>query len=96
MSEGQETLIVESKTAPGMVAGIIACVLAILGILFLGTVFVPIAAFVATFGTIIAVKNKNNAGIGVNVLAWVLTIVGVYTSPVLWGVFHLVTGSQPL
>jgi len=55
----------------GMIAGIIACVLAILGVLTLGTVFVPLSAIVALIGTIIAVKNKNAAGIGVNALAWV-------------------------
>ena len=69
----------------GMVAGIIACVLAVLGILFLGIVFVPLAALVALFGTIIAVKNRNVGGIGVNVLAWVLVLVGLFTSPLLLG-----------
>jgi hypothetical protein len=82
MSEEQQVVVV-SKQGPGMVAGIIACVLAVLGILFLGTIFVPIAAIVALFGTVIAVKNNNKAGIGVNVLAWVLTIIGLFTSPVL-------------
>ncbi|VAW50889.1 hypothetical protein MNBD_GAMMA05-2374 [hydrothermal vent metagenome] len=81
MSEAQQVVV--AKQGTGMVAGIIACVLAVLGILFLGTIFVPIAAIVALIGTIIAVKNKNGAGIGVNVLAWVLTIVGLFTSPVL-------------
>ncbi|WP_050809059.1 hypothetical protein [Cardiobacterium valvarum] len=64
-------------------AGIIACVLAVLGILFLGIVFVPLAAIVALIGTIIAVKGRNIAGIGVNVLAWVLVLVGFFTSPIL-------------
>lgn len=67
----------------GVTAGIIACVLAVLGILFLGTVFVPLAAIVALVGTIIAVKNKNMRGIGVNVLAWVLVLIGLFTSPLL-------------
>ena len=67
----------------GMVAGIIACVLAVLGILFLGIVFVPLAAIVALIGTIYAVKGKNIAGIGVNVLAWVLVLIGFFTSPLL-------------
>ncbi len=74
----------ESKKAgTGLVAGIIACILAVIGILFFGVVFVPLAAIVALIGTIIAVKNKNMAGIGVNVLAWVLVVIGVMTSPML-------------
>ena len=87
MSETQQVVV--TKQGTGMVAGIIACVLAVLGILFLGTIFVPIAAIVALIGTIIAIKNKNGAGIGVNVLAWVLTIVGLFTSPVLLGIIGL-------
>ena len=39
MSEAQQVVI--AKQGAGLVAGIIACVLAILGILFLGTIFVP-------------------------------------------------------
>lgn len=80
MTEAQAVV---PKQGTGMVAGIIACVLAVLGILFLGIIFVPLAAIVAVFGTIIAIRNTNAAGIGVNVLAWVLTIIGVYTSPLL-------------
>jgi uncharacterized membrane protein YccC len=87
MSEAQQVVLVKQGT--GTVAGIIASVLAVLGILFLGFIFVPIAAIVALIGTIIAIKNKNWAGIGVNVLAWVLTIVGLITSPVLLGIIGI-------
>lgn len=80
MSEVQEVL---AKKGTGMIAGLLACVLAILGILFLGFIFVPIAAIVALLGIVIAVKNKNTAGISVNILAWVLVIVGLFSSPVL-------------
>ena len=73
---------VQSRNS-GMVAGIIACVLAVLGILFLGIVFVPLAAIVALIGTISAVKGRNIAGIGFNVLAWVLVLIGFFTSPLL-------------
>lgn len=74
---------------PGVLPGIIACLLAVVGILFLGTIFVPIATMVAIIGTIIAIKHKNSAGIGINVLAWVLIIVGLFTSPVLLGIIGL-------
>lgn len=87
MSEAQEVTI--AKQGTGIVAGIIACALAVIGILFLGTIFVPIAAIVALVGTITAINNKNGAGLGVNVLAWVLTIVGLLTSPMLLGIIGL-------
>ncbi|QLB21182.1 hypothetical protein A6B43_06440 [Vespertiliibacter pulmonis] len=75
----------QKSTSTGMVAGIIACVLAVLGILFLGTIFVPLAVITTLIGTIIAVKNKNIKGIGINVLAWILSIIGLFTSPILLG-----------
>ncbi|MFU2077292.1 hypothetical protein [Avibacterium endocarditidis] len=74
---------VQTKVGTGLVAGLIACVLAVLGILFLGFIFVPLAFITALIGTIIAVKNRNLAGIGVNILAWVLVLIGLMTSPVL-------------
>lgn len=74
---------VNVQSKGGTVAGIIACVLAVLGILFLGILFVPLAAIVALIGMIFAVKSRNMGGIGINVLAWVLTLVGLMTSPVL-------------
>ena len=81
--EDNMTTVVQKNTGAGVMAGIIACVLAIVGILFFGTIFVPLAAIVAIFGTVIAVKNKNIKGIGVNILAWVLTLIGLFTSPLL-------------
>ncbi|MDR0666959.1 MAG: hypothetical protein LBF71_06080 [Campylobacteraceae bacterium] len=68
---------------PGMPAGIIACILAVLGILFLGFVFVPIALVVAIIGTVLALKAKDGASIGVNILALILVFIGFATSPVL-------------
>jgi len=59
MSEAQELADILKKRGAGKTAGIIACVLAVLGILFLGFLFVPIAAIVAIFGTLIAIKNSN-------------------------------------
>ncbi|MGX2970621.1 hypothetical protein [Ursidibacter sp. B-7004-1] len=74
----------ENKTkSSGLVAGVIACVLAVLGILFLGIVFIPLAAITATIGSVTAIKHKNLAGIGVNIFAWLLTLVGLFTSPIL-------------
>lgn len=89
MSEAQELADVLKKRGAGKTAGIIACVLAVLGILFLGFVFVPLAIVVAIIGTIIAIKNKNTVGIGINVLAWVLIVAGLFTSPILLGMIGL-------
>jgi len=40
-----------------------------------------LAAVTALAGTIIAAKNVHWGGVGVNVLAWVLTLVGLFLSP---------------
>ncbi len=68
-------------------------ILAVLGILFLGIIFVPLAAIVALIGTIIAVKNRNMAGIGVNVLAWILVLFGFFTSPILMMALGVTVGA---
>lgn len=73
----------ENKTKSGLIAGIIACVLAVLGILFLGIIFIPLAFVTAAIGSFIAFKNKSLAGIGVNILAWILILIGIATSPML-------------
>ena len=71
------------KKNSGIIPGIIACVLAILGMFTIGTLFVPLAVLVALIGTIIAVRSRNAGGIGVALLAWILTVVGLLLSPVL-------------
>jgi hypothetical protein len=77
------TVFQENLMKAGMLAGIFACVFGILGILFLGIVFVPLGFITAIIGTIGAVKSKDIGSIGVNVLGWVLVIIGFFTSPVL-------------
>lgn len=63
------------------VLGILSIVFAILGIFFLGIVFVPLAFLCAIAATYQAVKKQ--ASLVIAVLAWILTIVGLMTSPVL-------------
>lgn len=93
MTEAQELADILKKRGAGKTAGIIACISAVLGILFLGFIFVPLAAIIAIFGTIIAIKNGNGAGIGINVLAWVLIIIGLFTSPILLGMIGLASAT---
>lgn len=59
----------EKQGGTGIMAGVVACILAVLGVLFLGFIFVPLAAIVAIIGSIIAIKNVNIAGVGINILA---------------------------
>lgn len=91
--EAQDIANAITKKGAGKTAGIIACVLAICGILFVGVLFVPIAIIVALVGTFVAIKNKNPSGIGICILAWVLIIVGMFTSPVLLGMIGLIAGA---
>ena len=78
-----EQVVIVKKQGTGMVAGIISCVLAILGTFTIGIVFVPLAAITAAIGSIVALKNMSGGGIAVNVLAWILVVVGLFTSPAL-------------
>lgn len=61
--------------------GLLACVMAVMGTITIGMLFVPLAIIAALIGTIKSVKTNNKVGIGVNVLAWIFTIIAVATSP---------------
>lgn len=74
----------------GNLPGLIACILATVGILTIGTIFVPLAFIVTSAGLIISAKNKSTGGIFINLLAFVLVVIGFYTSPGLWLIFGLV------
>ena len=84
MSELDQALAELKRQKAGTMAGIIACVLAVCGILTVGFLFIPLAAITALCGLLIAIENKNSNGVWVNVLAWVLVLAGVFTSPLLY------------
>jgi hypothetical protein len=75
----------------GVIAGLISCVLATLGIISFGIIFVPLAFIVVIFGSINAIRNTNLSGIGINALAWILTGIGVITSPTLLATIGIAT-----
>ncbi|OBW99956.1 hypothetical protein QV05_08675 [Gallibacterium genomosp. 1] len=78
-----------AKNKDWVTAAIIACIFAVLGILFLGMVFVPLAAIIAIIGTIFAIKSRNTKGICLNILVWVLVFIGLITSPMLLALIGL-------
>ncbi|MBL4744439.1 MAG: hypothetical protein JKX87_07420 [Cycloclasticus sp.] len=73
----------EKETRTGITAGIIASILAIIGTVMLGTIFVPLAVITAIAGTYHAIRGRDAGGIGINLLAWVLILIGLFTSPLL-------------
>jgi len=85
----QQVIVVKSKRT-GVIPGIIAGVLALLGIFSVGLVFVPLAILVALIGSIVAIKNFNIGGVGVNILSWVLIVVGIAVSPGIWVALALI------
>lgn len=94
MSAAQEVIVVKAKRT-GVVAGIVAGVLALLGIFSVGLIFVPLAVLVALVGSIVALKNFNIGGLGTNILAWALIAVGVAVSPGIWVALALIgAGAQ--
>lgn len=71
----------------GNTAGILAIVFAILGIFFLGILFVPLAFICAIIATIRAVKGV--ASKLVAVISWILIIIAFATSPMLLGMLGM-------
>jgi hypothetical protein len=69
---------------PGLVAGLLGSILAVVGIFTLAFVFVPLAAMCALIGLLRGVTGFSLAGIGTSLLAACLCAVGFAASPVLW------------
>ena len=67
----------------GVLAGILGCVFAVLGIFTLGFLFIPIAALCSLIGLVGGLGRLSIAGIAVSALSTFLTIVGLVSSPVL-------------
>lgn len=76
--ENQPNVIVVQQSN---IIGILAIVFAILGIFFLGFVFVPLAFLLDLFATYKCIKKQ--ASIIVTAIAWILTFIALATSPVL-------------
>ena len=87
MSGNNQTVVVRHQGSPGVLAGVLACVFGVLGILTLGVVFVPLAALCSVVGVVRGVIGRSAAGIGVSILGIVLTIAGFVFSPSLWLLF---------
>lgn len=71
------------KNNAGVLPGIFSCIFGVTGILSLGFIFVPLAAITALFSTVLSVINLSFRGMGVSLLAWLLAVIGLFTSPAL-------------
>ncbi|GGK54193.1 hypothetical protein [Amphritea balenae] len=79
----------EAPVKHGATAGIIASVLAILGIFSYGLVFVPPALIFMLFGFLLAIVGRSGTGIGYNLLAVILTLIAILVSPSLLTIIGL-------
>jgi hypothetical protein len=68
----------------GVLAGVLGCVLGVLGIFTWGIIFVPLAAICSLVGLIRGAGGLSIAGIGCSLLGGVLTVWGFVVSPSLW------------
>lgn len=78
-------VIVETRGHAGLLAGLLSCILAILGIFTLAFVFIPLAVLCAIVGLLRGISAFNASGIGISLLAGCLCVFGFLTSPVLLG-----------
>jgi hypothetical protein len=80
----------ENRRPPGLTAGFLGCVLAVLGILTFGFVFVPVAIVCTLVGLVRGVTARDAIGTGISLLAACLCIVGFASSPTLLAIAALV------
>lgn len=79
-----ETIIVQHRAPAGVVAGALGCIFGILGIFFIGLIFVPLAALCAITGLVRGIGSGSFTAIGLSIIAGMLSIFGFMVSPSLW------------
>jgi hypothetical protein len=82
-----QIIIIQKGGTPGLVPGVIGCILAILGIFTFGFIFVPLAAITTAIAALQASHHASFGGIAISVLSGFLTLVGFLTSPSLLALF---------
>ena len=82
-----QPIIIQYRGHPGLVAGILACVFGVLGILFLGIPFVPLAALCSVVALVRGIVGKSATGIGLSAVGAFLSVIGFIVSPSVWIAF---------
>jgi len=77
----QPQVVVVRSGHPGLIAGLLGCVLGLFGIFSIGIIFVPLAAICSLIGLLRGLGAGNGPGIGTSVLGFALTIAGFCVSP---------------
>ena len=87
MTEEQAAAAAAPKAKPGFVLALVACGMGVLGIItpIIGLLFVLLTLVLALIATIVGLKNTYWPTVGFSVLAWVLFVGGIMTSPMLLG-----------
>lgn len=76
-----ERIIIEHRTPAGVLAGALGCVFGILGIFFIGLIFVPLAALCAITGLVRGIGSGSATAIGLSIIAGILCFFGFAVSP---------------
>jgi hypothetical protein len=89
MRKDNRRVVIVRRGSPGLLAGLLACIFAVLGIFTLGFIFVPIAALCSLIGLINGAAHLCASGFFVSLLGAFLMVVGFLHSPALWLILGL-------
>lgn len=79
-----EKIIIEYRAPAGVLAGVLGCVFGVLGIFFIGLIFVPLAALCAIIGLIRGIGSGSATAVGLSIIGGILCFFGFAVSPSLW------------
>src|SRR5690348_15331318 len=74
----------DRREPAGILPAALGCIFGLLGIFFIGIVFVPLAALCGIIGFVRGIGSGSTTAIGLSLLAGVLCVFGFLTSPSLW------------
>jgi hypothetical protein len=83
MDEYKRAIRAERRRRQGILAGLLGCIFAVLGIFTIGTLFVPIAVICSIVGLLRGVTGPSASGLSISLLGALLCAVGVMLSPAL-------------
>jgi hypothetical protein len=78
------TIVVQHKRSPGVFAGVLGCLFAVLGIFTIGPIFIPVAVLCGLVGITMGIVGRSLGGVAMAMLSLVVSGLACLLSPTMW------------
>jgi hypothetical protein len=81
---GATTVIIQNRRSPGVFAGVLGCLFAVLGIFTIGPIFIPIGILCGLVGIVMGITGKSLGGVSLSMLSLAVSGLACLLSPTMW------------